>query len=123
MSRKVSRSGGGRDTNVDKLRREISDFESSASAMIGKMRRANKRLNELDEESDLRLRQDLIDMESRYASCFTIPCGFRFIIRASCIDIVIDFHSVFAMPKKLTLKLCVMSMLLKISILNLNHSF
>jgi hypothetical protein len=72
VSRKVSRSGGGRDTNVDKLRREISDFESSASAMIGKMRRANKRLNELDEESDLRLRQDLIDMESRYASCLRI---------------------------------------------------
>jgi len=33
--------------------------------MILKMKKAGKRLNELDVETDLRLRQDLIDMESR----------------------------------------------------------
>ena len=44
--------------------------------MIIKMRKASKRLNELDEESDLRLRQDLIDMESRYESCVSIPITF-----------------------------------------------
>ena len=61
----MSRSSAGRDSNLEKLRREMSDFETSASAMIVKMRKASKRLNELDIESDLRLRQDLIDMESR----------------------------------------------------------
>ncbi len=65
VSRKVSRASAGRDTNADKLRRDISDFENSASAMILKMKKAGKRLNELDVETDLRLRQDLIDMESR----------------------------------------------------------
>ncbi len=65
MSRKVSRSSLSRDTTIEKLRRDISEFEGSASAMIGKMRVASKRLNELDVESDLRLRQDLIEMESR----------------------------------------------------------
>jgi hypothetical protein len=61
----VSRSSANRDTNLEKLRRDISDFEASASAMIAKMRKSAKRLNELDVEADLRLRQDLIEMESR----------------------------------------------------------
>ena len=39
--------------------------------MIGKMRVASKRLNELDVESDLRLRQDLIEMESRLELFFS----------------------------------------------------
>ena len=65
VSRKVSRSSAGRDTTIEKLRRDISDFEASASAMISKMRIATKRLNDLEVESDLRLRQDIIELESR----------------------------------------------------------
>jgi len=71
VSRKVSRSSLSRDTTIEKLRRDISEFEGSASAMIGKMRVASKRLNELDVESDLRLRQDLIEMESRLELFFS----------------------------------------------------
>ena len=66
----MSRSSAGRDTTIEKLRRDISDFESSASAMISKMRIATKRLNDLDVESDLRLRQDIIELESRCDQLF-----------------------------------------------------
>ena len=75
MWRKVSRSSASRsiarggDTTAEKLRRDVTDFEASASAMIVKMRKSSKRLNELDVESDPRLRQDLIDMESRLVFC------------------------------------------------------
>jgi hypothetical protein len=85
----VSKSNRSNDANYDKLLREASDFDNSASSMVTKMNKAVKKMNELDVESDLkykfyylfyifhikerpinnwnifRLRQDLIDMEYR----------------------------------------------------------
>jgi len=54
VSRNVSKSNRSSDTNYEKLLREASDFENSASSMKAKMNRAGKIMNELDVESDLK---------------------------------------------------------------------
>lgn len=73
VSRKVSRSSVGRDNigvvgNVEKLEKEVGELETATAAMVLKMKAAMVRLNELEVETDLKLRQDLIDMESRFKS-------------------------------------------------------
>ena len=45
--------------------RESKEFEENVSAMLAKIERAKSKLDELDQESDLKLRQDLIGMESK----------------------------------------------------------
>ena len=45
--------------------RESKEFEENVCAMLAKIEKAKSKLDELDQESDLKLRQDLIGMESK----------------------------------------------------------
>lgn len=65
VRRKASYSRFGATLSQENQSRETKEFEENVCAMLAKLERARDKINQLDSEKDLRLRQDLIDMETK----------------------------------------------------------
>eukprot|EP00094_Tigriopus_californicus_P012072 TCALIF_11665-PA protein Name:"Similar to DMD Dystrophin (Gallus gallus)" AED:0.11 eAED:0.12 QI:11/0.44/0.31/0.89/0.88/0.89/19/143/3398 len=65
VRRKASYSRFGATLSQENQSRETKEFEENVCAMLAKLDRAREKINQLDSEKDLRLRQDLIDMETK----------------------------------------------------------
>ena len=65
VRRKASHGTGYNRNPADYQQKEIREFDDNVSNMLAKIDRAKEKLNQLDNEQDLKLRQDLIGMESK----------------------------------------------------------